>query len=358
MISVTRSHRYWPVLFNLMPTLTAANPQLELSQEFQQVTRAAMEKWRVPGIAVGVLRNGEISWQLGMGRLHRDDPNAVKTSSVFEAASLGNVFLAYLVWTLANHARLELDRPMAHYLPLPAGSNNMAKQITARHVLTHTSGLANTLDETTPLAPVRIPGTFWQYSGRAFLHLQRVVEHLTQTRLQTLMDEAVFTSLGMTHSHFCDKAAFDKVSATGHDARGEPMKKQQPHNADTVASLHTNIADMARFLLALVGSERRDTLDRTFLQIMLRPQVAIAAEHGLHWANGVGIERAFGSEYFFHVDANPYFSSLIMGSLTERSGIVVLTNGKNGLDLTAELVHRLYGFEHRLFDIYMLNPDN
>ncbi|MEE8119418.1 MAG: hypothetical protein V3T39_07635, partial [Gammaproteobacteria bacterium] len=65
-----------------------------------------------------------------------------------------------------------------------------------------------------------------------------------------------------------------------------------------------------------------------------------------------------GSEYFFHVDANPYFSSLIMGSLTERSGIVVLTNGKNGLDLTAELVHRLYGFEHRLFDIYMLNPDN
>ena len=65
------------------------------------------------------------------------------------------------------------------YLASAEADTPRMRRVTARHVLTHTSGLPNWRHEPGPLAPETEPGETYAYSGEGFFYLQRVVERVT-----------------------------------------------------------------------------------------------------------------------------------------------------------------------------------
>lgn len=90
----------------------------------------------------------------------------VSADTVFEAASLSKPVFAFGVLLLAQEGIIDLDRPLASYLPAPyLPAEPGAAVITARMVLEHTTGLPNWRPKGEPLALLRQPGTRFGYSG-------------------------------------------------------------------------------------------------------------------------------------------------------------------------------------------------
>jgi CubicO group peptidase (beta-lactamase class C family) len=182
----------------------------------------------VPGVALAVVDDGALAWAHGAGVRRAGHPGPVAPDTVFEGASLGKPVFAWGVLSLADAGALDLDRPLSAYLALPEVSAPDARRITARHVLTHTSGLPNWRRTWGPLAPAFAPGARFAYSGEGVFYLQRVVEHVTARPFAAWMRETVLDPLGMRDSSYVWRPAYEARLAAGHGPDGAVQETFAP----------------------------------------------------------------------------------------------------------------------------------
>ena len=103
-----------------------------------------MKDGYVPGLSIAVIRNGKLAWNHGFGVKNAETKEPVTEDIVFEAASLSKPVFAYAVLKLVDSGKLELDTPLVKYLNRPYIENDdRVNLITARRVLTHTTGFPN-----------------------------------------------------------------------------------------------------------------------------------------------------------------------------------------------------------------------
>ncbi len=100
-----------------------------------------MELACLPGAVVAVIEKGSVAGVHAFGVRRDGEAGAVDAATIFEAASLSKPVFASAVLRLTAAKALDLDRPLDEILPLAADPR--AKLITARHVLSHSSGLQN-----------------------------------------------------------------------------------------------------------------------------------------------------------------------------------------------------------------------
>lgn len=101
---------------------------------------------------------------------------------MFEAGSTSKPVFAYAVLKLCERGIMALDVPLAASKAAPwLTGDPRAALITARHVLSHTSGFPNWRSKDDPLRVQFAPGSQWSYSGEGYSYLQSVVTHLTGT---------------------------------------------------------------------------------------------------------------------------------------------------------------------------------
>ena len=98
------------------------------------------------------------------------------------------------------------------------------RRVTARHVLTHTSGLPNWRHAPGPLEPATEPGETYAYSGEGFFFLQRVVERVTDRPIARLLREDVLEPLGMRESSWVWRDDFDAPHGRRVRRGGQPAE--------------------------------------------------------------------------------------------------------------------------------------
>src|SRR5262249_52342605 len=120
---------------------------------------------------------------------------------------------------------LALDRALDSYLSAPYPIDDpRAGKITARHVLSHTSGLPNWRHAASePLTLAFDPGTQYRYSGEGYYFLQSVVEHVTGQSTAQLM-RSTLDELGMHDSSYIWADADAANSALPYDSAGKPLR--------------------------------------------------------------------------------------------------------------------------------------
>ncbi len=232
-----------------------------------------MEKGNVPGLSIAVLRDGRLAWSGAFGVRSTETGERVDAQTVFEAASLSKPVFAYAVLRLAERGAFDLDTPLADILPYERLDHEPRyRQITARMVLSHSTGLPNWGGERLDLT--FDPGTAWGYSGEGFVYLQKAVEHLTGLTLDALARREVFEPLGMTRSSYVWQDAFAGNAVARHSPQGEVEPIRQATEGNAAASLLTTAEDYARFLAAIVQSEglRQETTDA-----MLTPVLSVVS---------------------------------------------------------------------------------
>jgi CubicO group peptidase (beta-lactamase class C family) len=307
-----------------------------------------MQAGDVPGLSIAVIRDGRLFWSGTFGVRSAGSDEPVRKDTVFPAASLSKPVVAYIGLRLADRGALDLDRPLWAYLPVERLQHDKrGERITARMVLSHTTGLPNWGPEKLPFNAD--PGERFGYSGEGFVYLQKVLEKLTGMPLEALAKKEVFEPLGMTRSSFVWETSFAGGAVTGEDTFGRPQEIPTDRGANAAASLLTTAEDYARFLLAVLNGEG---LQKKTAESMLSPQVRIPGqlfdpksppgEGEVGWGLGWGLERTGPAEPFWiwHWGDNGGFRAWTTASREKKAGVVYFTNTANGLSI-AEAVSSL-----------------
>lgn len=367
-----------------------------LSDSFIKSLPQLMEWANVPGLAIAILKNGKPSWSRGFGVTKAGESTPVTTETLFGAASLSKPVVAYALLRMRDEKLIDLDRPLVNYLPypdLPAGDN--ADLMTARHALSHSSGLQNwRFAPTDKLEFAFKPGEAFQYSGEGFYYLLRVLEHITGRGFEENMQERVLKPLGMTSSTYLWTTAAEKKMSWGHNGRMRPAEafnaqrgRQMFATADkwkkpigtwkhedvvraisesnkdastfpnfllpnSAGSLITSIDQYALFLGRLLRS-KGDGLDisEATRREMFTTQTKINS--ATSWGLGIGLEAYAGRNHFWHWGDSGNFKAFMMGDIANGSGLVVFTNAQNGHRMWQRIVTEAMGRDHPATYFYM-----
>lgn len=322
-------------------------PAEELIRELEVGIPALMDKAGVPGLQIAVIRNGRILWHKGFGVKNTQTDGPVDGRTVFEAASLTKPFFAYLAMKMVAAGELDLDRPLVEYTPreyleetyirhsmeLEGFNQEWFRRITARQVLSHSSGLPHG-GPRRPLPILFEPGSRYRYSADGYMYLQRVIEHLKGRPLHEIMREELIEPLGMTDSSMVWQDRYEEQAAVGHDmfsgTSGSHRKRRSAHAA---ASLYTTACDYAKFVAAVLNEEGL-SLDHT--AEMLSPQIDVSQR--VFWSLGFGLEDNDAGRAFWQWGDYGIFRNFICAFKDHGIGVVYLTNSFNGLSLGPELL--------------------
>jgi len=191
---------------------TASSPALqEIVRRLETSIPERLKEAGVPGLSIVLIRDHEIAWSYGFGTRCSWTRAPVTPRTVMQVGSISKVIGAYGALKLVDRGLIALDRPLDEYLGSPWLTDPEGRRgITARRVLTHTSGLSNDVafDDRDPVYP---PGERFSYSGMGFQYLQAVLEAVRGRTLDEIMHEEVFEPLGMS------SASFDPVFDRGDD---------------------------------------------------------------------------------------------------------------------------------------------
>jgi len=313
-----------------------------------------MERSGIPGLALAVVDGDRILWSRGFGITSTKKARSVSDRTVFAAASLAKPLFAYGVLKMQERGQIDLDTPLTKYTAKPYIKDPRIATITARMVLSHTTGFPNWSGS----APVWIesrPGTKFGYSGEGYLYLQKVIETITQTKLQDWIDRNILLPLKMKNSSYVWQNKYVSMAADGHDRAGKAFAISKPKKAISAGSLRSTAVDYARFLLAMMkpGQDMYDSrLTQASIQAMLRPQVKITRD--LSWGLGWGLESTSEGDFFWHWGDGNIQKSFTLGSIERKKAIVILTNSQNGLKICPDIVGTSIPGEHPAFSFEMI----
>jgi CubicO group peptidase (beta-lactamase class C family) len=304
------------------------------SVDLRSVVSGLLAEHAVPGAAVGIVDGGGVTQVVTAGS-RGEGRGPVDQDTLFAAASLTKPVFACGVMALVNVGDLELDRPLSEYLAKPyLAGDPRAATITARVVLSHTTGFPNWREEG-PLYLRWTPGTRWGYSGEGYSYLQQVVEHVVGVDLPEFLTDAVLGPLGMRDSTFVWPEETDLRLALGHGEDSEPRAPFHPPAAKAAAGgMFATVTDYLRFL---VHSLTHD-------QAMFDPQVRI--DDGLAWGLGWGIEVGGAASAAWQWGNDPGYKNFVIARPADGQGAVVFTNGDNGAVVYDGVVRSLFPGSH------------
>ncbi len=293
----------------------------------------------IPGLSMAVIRNAKLAWRHGFGFKDAGTKKAVADDTVFEAASMSKPVFAYAVMKLCETGVMDLDAPLTRYTSQRfLEGDPRLDLITARHVLSHTSGFQNWRSEKEPLKIHFPPGEKFLYSGEGYSYLQNVIARLTGEPIERYIRKNIFVPFGMRSSGYVWDGFFEKHMAHPHDRQGNPMPNKKSAPADVArygssGALLTTPTDYSKFLIEVVQPKPADKfrLSQASLAEMLRPQVKLEdPQYSIFWGLGWRISQAGIGEIISHGGDNEGFHCLAVACIKRKSGFVIMTNGENG----------------------------
>ena len=343
-----------PVACSQRPRISAKShdgaPSGRLVADLKKQIRNLMEGITVPGLSIAIIKDAKLLWRRGFGVKDRASNQPVLNDTVFEAQSMSKPVFAYAVMKLYEKGVIDLDTPLTRYTSerFLKGDSRL-DLITARHVLSHTSGLQNW-----GLELHFTPGERYLYSGEAYSYLQRVMTHLTGQPIESYMKANLFLPLGMASTGYIWNDGLKDRIARPHDQNGRPLEIRKPTATNAAkyaaaAALLTTPTDYAKFIIEVIDPPRvndRFRLNKKSVEEMLRPQVKTNDANSSSWALGWQIQHTENGDMICHGGSFNGFQAFAIGSVERKSGCVIMTNGDNGAKV---IQHILFGEPmHRL----------
>jgi CubicO group peptidase (beta-lactamase class C family) len=257
-------------LLAALPLLTAlAQPAFPNAAAIDTEARRLMAATQARGMAVAVVNAGQVVHIAAYGQRNAAG-EPLLTDTVMYGASLTKAVFGYFVMQLVDEGKLDLDRPLAAYLakPLPDYPNDPRsgpwrhladeprwRQLTARMLLTHSSGFANFafLEPDRRLRMHFDPGTRYAYSGEGLILLQFVLERGLGLDVGAEMHKRVFTPLDMDRTGMMWRADFRPNLADGWTLEGQARPHDERSKVRVAGSMDTTIADMATMAAAYIN---------------------------------------------------------------------------------------------------------
>lgn len=350
-------------------------PQFPNRQGYDALTLPElMQRLRVPGLSVAVIRDYRIHWARGYGVADVETGRAVDTGTVFQAASISKPVFAMMVVKLAQDGRLSLDDDINTLLKtwrVPGTEFTHEQKVTLRSLLSHTSGaddgfgfpgynpeeprpsLAQILNGEKPsnvgsVRFVRPPYAGFKYSGGGVTLAQLAVMDVVGRPFPDLARETVLAPLAMSRSSFEQPMteALATNAARAHNGAGRRSAASwHVYPEQAAAGLWTTPSDLARFAIE-VQRAIRGPKGAVLTQGSAREMLSAVGAGG--FAVGFSIAQRGQGWYFSHGGSNWGFQGNLVAHFRKGYGVAIMTNGDNGGALLAEIEARIaaaYGWD-------------
>jgi CubicO group peptidase (beta-lactamase class C family) len=335
------------------------------------IADAELTRDHVGGAEIAMLHNGRTVWTYAYGLRDIEHHLAMTPDTYIWAASVTKAVFATWVMTLVEQKRLDLDKPIADYMPQGLSgyyhdtslltADPRYRGITPRMLLSHTSSLCNYAPADMADGKLRIqyePGTRYAYSGEGLTLLQYVIEQaITHEPLEISMQRDLFTPLGMNSTTLTWNDRFLNNNAVRYGADGKFLNYTRKDHARASGSMATSVNDLSRFLEALFANR---IIKASTREQMLKPQISIRAEHQFPTmatttsdeGPAVGLSYGLGWGLLTHTKFGPAFFKEGHGDGAENFVIcfrrhndcmILLTNSDNGELAFRPLLEQLLG---------------
>lgn len=315
--------------------------------------KAAMQQRHIPGLSVAVVRNGKPVFMKGYGLANVELAVPATKDTLYQLASVTKQFTAAATLMLVQEGKLALDEKIPTYLPdLPAAWKN----VTVRHLLTHTSGIKSytsipafvmnmRLDFTRAQiikyaadAPIEFaPGTKWNYNNTGYFLLGMLIEKASGKSYNDFLSERIFQPLGMTHTRLNSMEAILPNRASGYTA-GNPLKNAlfvPPGQPFAAGALVSTVEDMTKWDAALASDRLLPVRVREQMWTPVKLTDGKTAPYGFGWAVG----KINGKRVVGHSGGIPGFSTHTERYLDDKLTVIVLCNldGGNAEDIASKI---------------------
>lgn len=331
---------------------------------------AQLREQRIPGLALGVYRNGEIVKAQGYGLANIELNVPVKPETIFQSGSVGKQFTATAVMMLVEEGKVGLDDPITKYFKDAPPSWN---QVTVRHLLSHTAGFTDypekfdfrqdrTEDDLLKVVegiPLAFPpGTKFSYSNLGYLTLGILIHRATGQFYGDILRERIFQPLGMTSTRIISEADIIPNRAAGYRLVKNELKNQEwvspAMNTTADGSLYFNVLDLAKWDAALYTEKlvKKSSLDQMWTVAKLNNGEPNAGHYGFAWdVNQMNAHRAIE-----HGGAWQGFTTYIARYLDDKLTVVVLANLDSAHANAGKIAHHVAGLYIPELMPAVLNP--
>lgn len=308
-------------------------------------------KYNVPGVSVALIDGNKDIWCKSFGVKHSLTNEPVMTNTIFEGASLTKPVIAYAALKLHEKRILELDTPLSEYLTdiyLP--KEPISKIITARHILSHTCGFPNWRGKES-LKVMFEPGEKFSYSGEGFVYLQKVIEQLTNKQLDQFVKDNIFHPFEMKDSSLIWINKYNNQAAYPHDENGRPKDLYKALKPNAAWSMYTTPKEYAKFILKIIHHTKVNDycLMQQTISEMIKSQIKV--NDFISWGLGWGIDSKGNT--IWHWGDNGEFKAFTFFSSKDKVGIVIMTNGINGLNVCRDIICEAFGEDYIAFSKYL-----
>jgi CubicO group peptidase (beta-lactamase class C family) len=320
--------------------LVSAAPLNARADAVDDYIEKQMQRQHIPGLSLAVVKDGKVIKANGYGLANIETKAPATPETVYQLASVTKQFTATAILLLVQDGKVALDDPVSRYL---RGTPETWKDITVRHLLTHTSGIKdylnelheNTREDTTTEKILRLvtglpmnfaPGERFGYSNTGYVMLAMIVNEVSGKPYDVFLAERVFKPLGMNATR---RSSLDDIipnRAAGYTWTGSGWRNS-PYLNPTLwdngdGGMLSTVLDLAKWDAALGG----DTLltgavkERMWTAGTLKDGKSF--DYGFGWA----VDQQRGHRRIWHSGGRPGTATIISRYVDDRITVILLTN--------------------------------
>src|SRR5581483_5464467 len=325
-------------------------------QGFDDFVQQIMQNWKVQGLAVAIIKDGEVIFSQGFGKRDVAKDLDVTPQTLFPIASCTKAFTTGALAVLADAGKLDWDTPLRVYMPeFKLRDLFASERMTPRDLVSHRSGLprhdmswynANVtrqelFERLQYLEPTKDFRSLWQYQNLMYMAAGYLIERITGQTWEGFVSQHLFAHLEMTASNFSITETAEHADDFSHPYREKDDKvEEMPFYGAQGAigpagAIVSNVDEMGRWVLMHLRDGKyndKQVLSASQVTLLHSPQMIIP-ETGKFaeipyssYALGWFVTPYRGHPMIQHGGNIDGFSSLTSLFPHENIGMVVLTN--------------------------------
>lgn len=352
-------------------------------QQFDAQMERVRKQFDVPGIAVAIVKDGQIVLERGYGVRELGKPAPVQADTLFAIASNTKAFTAASLSILADEGKLSLDDRVIEHLPWFRMSDPyVTNEMRVRDLLAHRSGLSlgagdllywpttsyTTEEVVQRLAKVPLKGGFrdrYAYDNILYAVAQKVIEQVSGQSYAAFLQQRIFTPVGMAGTRFnADHLQPGDAAAVGHAKYDfSKLRTVAPltwSNNSGAGGVYSSAHDMALWMnvqlaggtladgTPLFSAKRQREMWSMITPISVPepavPELAAARPNFAGYGEGWSLSDYRGHRLVWHTGGWPGMVSRLTLVPEQKLGVVVLTNQEVGAAFNAVTLQVLDAF--------------
>jgi CubicO group peptidase (beta-lactamase class C family) len=343
---------------------------------YDELVTKMIEDWKVPGVAVAIVKGGDVVYAKGFGYRDMEKKLPVTPDTLFSIGSCSKAFTTFTMATLVEEGKLQWDEPVRTFLPEFKLYDPIASElITPRDLVTHRSGLPRhdllwynnnklsrreMVERLRYLEPNEKLRAKWQYNNLMFLTAGYLIEHVTGKSWEDNVRERIFQPLGMTHSNFSvldsQKAADFAQPYREEDDKIELIPFRNIVTVGPAGSINSSVHEMSKWIALHLGGGQaagKPLVSAATLADLHAPHMVLGgpgerpefspASYALGWA----VDTYRGHQRIQHGGSIDGFQALVSLLPQDGVGMVILVNKQSGITelLERHTMDRLLGLD-------------